>query len=238
MEADHARDASRTSAAVVRRVERTLREDALADLVVVLVEDLDDVEVAVDDDVEQPVEQETDAMDGEIRRTVPTGEHGVDREPVVLADGDEPTVVDEGVDLGLVETAAVGVDAHRVAGQEEMRGIRVELGSLMGAERVLDRELVQAEFTGQLVKLRPSREHRSPPTPPCRAAPDTPRPPRAAKPSASSTPFRYTLVLIAPTTRSPMITRPKSRHGSGDVRFLQSGGISSGFAVRRDLIGR
>ena len=47
----------------------------------------------------------------------------------------------------------LGVDAHRVAGQEQVGGVAVELGALMGSEGVLDRELVQTELAGELVQL-------------------------------------------------------------------------------------
>ena len=49
--------------------------------------------------------------------------------------------------------AALDVDAHGVAGQEQVGGVAVELGALVGAERVLDGELVQAELAGELVEL-------------------------------------------------------------------------------------
>ena len=132
---------------------RALGEDAFADLVVVVVERLHGVEVAVDDDVEQAVEQEADAVGGEVGRAVPALEHGVDREPVVLADRDEPALVDERVDLGLVEAPCLGVDAHGMAREEQVGRVVVELGSLVGAEGVLDGELVQAELAGELVEL-------------------------------------------------------------------------------------
>ena len=56
-----------------------------------------------DDGVEQAVEQEAHPVDGEVGRAVPALQHGIDRETMVLADGDEPALVDERVDLGLVE---------------------------------------------------------------------------------------------------------------------------------------
>ena len=92
-------------------------------------------------------------MRREIGRAVPALEHRVHREAVVLAHGDEPALVDERVDLGLVELAALGVDAHGVARQEQVGRVVVELGALVWAERVLDGELVQAELTGELVEL-------------------------------------------------------------------------------------
>ena len=49
--------------------------------------------------------------------------------------------------------AGLGVDPHGVAGQEGVGGVVVELGPLVGLERVLDGQLVQAELVGQLVEL-------------------------------------------------------------------------------------
>ena len=80
-------------------LERTLVEDLLAYCVVVLVEPVDRLEVAVDHDVEQPVQEEADAVGGECLRTVPPCEDGLEVEALVLADGDEPPRVDERVDL-------------------------------------------------------------------------------------------------------------------------------------------
>jgi hypothetical protein len=48
------------------RVERTVGEDAAADFLVVLVERFDGFEVAIDDDVEQAVEQEGHTVGGEV----------------------------------------------------------------------------------------------------------------------------------------------------------------------------
>jgi hypothetical protein len=90
---------------------------------------------------------------GKVGRSVPALQHGSDREPVVLTDGDEPALADEGVDLGLIQAAIVDVHPHGVAGQEQMRGIPVELGTLMRSQGVFHGQLVQAELTGQRVEL-------------------------------------------------------------------------------------
>ena len=74
---------------------------------------------------------------------VPALHHWFDREPVVLADRDDPAGVDERVDFGLVELPGVWVEAHGVDRQELVRVVVVELGALMRAERVLDSEFVQ-----------------------------------------------------------------------------------------------
>ena len=60
-------------------------------------------------------------MDAQVGRAVPALEHRVDREAVVLADGDEPALVDERVDLGLVEVAASA--STRTAWQDRKRWV-------------------------------------------------------------------------------------------------------------------
>ena len=146
-------------------VEGMFREDAVADLVVVVVECLDGIEVAVDDDVEQAVQQEAHPVGGEVRRTVPALEHGADREAVVLADGDEPALVDERVDLGLFEAAIFNVDAHGVArtGRGAWRSCQA-----LGADEALERLRRRARAGRAHPRARravPSRGRRSPPTP-------------------------------------------------------------------------
>jgi hypothetical protein len=60
-----------------------------------LVELLHGGEVPVDDDIQQPPQQEPDAVAGQVGRAVPAGHHPVDVEPGVLADGDQRPGGDE-----------------------------------------------------------------------------------------------------------------------------------------------
>jgi hypothetical protein len=83
---------------------------------------------------------------------VPAFEHGRHVEAVVLAHGDEPPAVHEGVDLGGVELPVGGPHPQRVARQEEVGVVVVDLGPLVLAQRVLDGQLVQAEFDGEHVE--------------------------------------------------------------------------------------
>jgi len=156
MEPNH-RSAHVEPVALLRRIEGAVGEDPVADLLVVRIERLDRIEVAVDDHVEKAVDEEADPEDSEFGRSVPPLEHWMDREPVVLADGDEPAVVDERIDLRLIETATLDVDAHSMARQEQMRCVPVELGTLVRFQGVFDGKLVQPELSGQLVKLFPRR---------------------------------------------------------------------------------
>jgi hypothetical protein len=75
------------------------------------------------------------------------------RELVVVADGDQPAGPDERVDLGLVEGGRLLVVAGGVAGQEQMRLVLVELGTLVRLQHVLDGQFVQAQLDGQLIDL-------------------------------------------------------------------------------------
>ena len=75
------------------------------------------------------------------------------RELFVLADGDEPALRDEGVDLGLRELALLDVHPDGVARQEGVGGVAVDLGALVRPEGVLDGQLVEAELVRQFVQL-------------------------------------------------------------------------------------
>ena len=93
--------------------------------------------------------------------------------------------------------AGFGVDPHRVAGQEQVGRVVVELGALVGAEGVLDGELVQAELAGELVELRLRRAAEVDPhhrVGLLQVVGDV----GDGKPSASRTPSRYTLVMASP----------------------------------------
>ena len=130
------------------RFERTVREQALADGVVVVVEATHGVEVLVDDEVEQPVEQEPDTVRDQLGRLIPPVEERFDREAVLLADREEPARADEGVDLTRVQHADVR-RAQGMAGDEQVGRVVIELRSLVGTERILDRELVQVQLPGE-----------------------------------------------------------------------------------------
>jgi hypothetical protein len=90
---------------------------------------------------------------GEVRRAVPALKHRRDREAGVLANGAEPALVDEGINLGLVEFSALDVDPHSVAGEEEVGRVPVELGALVRTKGIFDGELVQAQLGRELVEL-------------------------------------------------------------------------------------
>ena len=129
----------------------------------------------------------------------------LDREAVVLADGDQPPLVDERVHLGRGQHAVV-VEPHGLARQEEVVRVAVELRPLVGAQRVLDGQLVEAELVAQLVELLgrgPAQVHPhdgAPGRPGARTRrrPGSPRPPacpcgrRGCGPSSAASPQRPT----------------------------------------------
>ena len=77
-----------------------------------LVERLDGPEVPVDQVVQQPVEQERDAVLGQVRGRVPAGDDRIDVEGGVLADRDEGVVGDEHGDLWVTSSPVVLVEGR------------------------------------------------------------------------------------------------------------------------------
>ncbi len=136
--------------ALLIRPDGRIAEDAVADLLVVVVEPADGVEVAVDDHVEQGVEQEADPDRHQLGRRVPTLQHRGHVEPVVRAHRDQPPPPDEGVDLGLHELGPLPVEVDRVGGEEQVGGVAVDLRALVGLQGVLDGQLVEAQLGGDL----------------------------------------------------------------------------------------
>ena len=87
-----------------------------------------------------------------------------------------------------------------MAGQEQVGGVAVELRALVGAERVLDGEFVQAELGGQLVELILGRATEVDPHHGVGLARGSSDTSATGKPSASRAPLRYTLVSASPMT--------------------------------------
>ncbi len=130
-----------------------IAEERLTHLVVEIIEGVNRSEVVVNDEIQESVEQERDAMGKEVRALIPTVEEPVDGEPVVLSHRDQPSRTDERVHFRPLQLVDI-VRAHRVGGEEEMRRVVIELRPLMFAQRVFDGQLVQAEFTRQQHHLR------------------------------------------------------------------------------------
>ena len=88
--------------------------------------------------------------DGE---NIPPAQDRIDRESLVLWDGDEPPRVDKSIYLRLIEMAGGGVHLHSTARPEEVGGVMVQLGALMGGKGVLDGKFVQSELSCQVVEF-------------------------------------------------------------------------------------
>jgi hypothetical protein len=73
-------------------------------------------EVPVDDDIQQPPQQEADAVAGQVGRAVPAGHHPLDVEPGILADGDQRPWGGEGGQLAGSQRAGVVIQADGVGG--------------------------------------------------------------------------------------------------------------------------
>lgn len=102
-------------------------------------------ELAVDEDVKQPVDQVANV---DIRLVgVPSG---YDRVQVnwILAHGDQRAGKYEGAELFTVEARVTDVEGDGVQVGEQVRPVTVELGPLVGLEGVLDRQRMQVEFLG------------------------------------------------------------------------------------------
>lgn len=111
-----------------------------------LVQRLHRLEVAVHDVVQQPVHQEPHPALGELGCGVPPPYDLFDVEVLVFADGDQSPRGNERGHLVLIEHPGAGVQAHSVGGQERVGVVAVELGPLVLMDRVLHRELMQAQL--------------------------------------------------------------------------------------------
>ena len=106
------------------------------------------------------MQQEPDAVLGQVGRAVPAVEHRVDVEVIVLAHGHQRAAGDERGDLAFPQLATGGVQRHRIRRHEQVRGVPVQLRPLVLGDRVLHGERVQAQLLadrGQLVGGRPAQ---------------------------------------------------------------------------------
>jgi hypothetical protein len=111
--------------------------------------------MAVDDQVQQPPQQEPDAVAGQVGRAVPAAHHPIDVEPKVLADGDQRPWGGERGQLAGGEPAGGRVQTDRVGGEEGVVLVAVQLGPLMLLDGVLDRQRVQPELLGDDLQVGP-----------------------------------------------------------------------------------
>ena len=114
-----------------------------------LVHALDRFEMAVNDVVQQAVQQEADAELGQVGAAVPAFDDGADVQPVVLADSDQCLRGDEGAQFTGGQLARGHVQPCPVGGQEQVAAVTVELGALVFIDGVLDGQGVKPEFVAQ-----------------------------------------------------------------------------------------
>jgi len=86
-------------------------EELVLELLDLFVEGLDRLEVAVDQVVQQPVQEEPDAVFRQIWGGIPAGDYGVEVERFVLAYCHQRAVSDEGRDLAGDELRRVGLES-------------------------------------------------------------------------------------------------------------------------------
>ena len=134
-------------AAVHRDVTQLLvLEQVVLELLDRIVERLHRLEVAVHDEVEQPVQQEADAVPGEVRVVVPALDDLADVQAVVLADGDQRVRQHERGHLAGGQLAGGRIEPRAVGGHEQVGVVAVDLRPLPVEQRVLDRDRVQPEL--------------------------------------------------------------------------------------------
>ena len=104
--------------------------------------------MAVDDDIEQPPQQEADAVLREVGVGVPSLQHRRRVQVSGLAHRDQVTLGCEHRELARHELAAVVVEMHVVQREEDMVVVVVQLRPLSLVQRVLHRERVQRELLG------------------------------------------------------------------------------------------
>ena len=107
------------------------------------------LEVAVDDVVEQAVEQEADAVLGQVgaasqRSTTASMSNRSSLRTVIRA-----CAVTKAASSLVAQLAGCRVEARAVGGQEQVGAVAVELGSLALVHRVLDGQRVQAELLAE-----------------------------------------------------------------------------------------
>ena len=127
-------------------VTRLVVEQVVLELLHRVVQRLDRLEVAVHDEVEQPVQQVADAVMGEVEVGVPALDDLADVQAVVLADGDQRVRQHERGDLAGGELPGGLIQPGAVGGHEQVRVVPVDLGPLPVEQRVLDGHRVQPEL--------------------------------------------------------------------------------------------
>ena len=127
-------------------------EDLVLDRLQAGLERVDDREVAVDDGVEQGVEDERRPVPEEVRLALGTAAHTEEVGLRAVAYREHDVRADEDVDLA-DQQLAVGADFHRMQDGEQFVVVLLDLRPLVAVPCVLDGEIVQAELRLHLGEL-------------------------------------------------------------------------------------
>ena len=99
-------------------VVRTVVEEQVFEALDLVIQGLDGIKLPIDYKVEQPVQKCPDAVDRERRVLVEVSDQTINREIVVLANGDQCSRGDESRDLARDQFAAAHIKADCVRRQE------------------------------------------------------------------------------------------------------------------------
>ena len=111
------------------------------------------MEVAVDDEVDQAVDDRADAVLRQVAVVVPALHQPVDVEALGRPYGDQRARGDERGDLVGRQLAGVDVEVDLVDAEELVRGVAVELGPVAAGGRVLDGQRVQRQLVGDQLEV-------------------------------------------------------------------------------------
>lgn len=128
-------------------------EDLGLDLVDVVLEARDDRQVAVDDPVQDRVEDRLGPEPEQVRVALETAPDGGDVGRLRVPERDDEVPAHEEVDLAELDLLDVVEIAGRAQDDEQGVVVPLQLGALVGDDRVLDREFVEAELLGQRGEL-------------------------------------------------------------------------------------
>ena len=133
----------------------TLQEELVFHLLKTVIKGLDCVEVGVNDEVEEPMSERAYTLHQQGRVVLPPSEHRDYVEGVVKSQGDQRGLIldrrnPQGPQLPLVKDS-------RINGEEQALTLASDLGTLVGAQDVVDHRRRQIQEVNQLVQSSPIR---------------------------------------------------------------------------------
>jgi hypothetical protein len=113
--------------------------------------------MSVHDLVEHGVEHGAGPEGQQVRVGLQAPPHRLERAALAVPHRDDEVLADEQHDLADLDVGGLVHVAQRLDDHEQRVAVELELGALMGVDRVLDRERVQLQLVGDLVELRRGR---------------------------------------------------------------------------------